>query len=97
MKTHKKLAHLTPADIALIIGYSSLGVGVLLTLETLLSLGISQYPGGSSSSSGFPPSRYLVYAMESSFFLRYTFILALLGGVLILIGYLLRIYGKKKR
>ena len=84
----------TLSDIIAITGYVSLFAGLLLSLETFLALGRTQYPVGAPPS-GFVPTRYFIYAFESSHFLRYALLLVLLGGLMVFIGHLLGLRNKK--
>ena len=75
-------------------GYVSLFAGLLLSLETFLALGRTRYPGGPPPS-GFVPTRYFIYAFESSHFFKYALFLVLLGGVMVFVGHVLRLRNKK--
>jgi len=95
MKTLKKSRKPpTLSDIIAIAGYVSLFAGLLLSLETFLALGRTQYPGGAPPS-GFVPTRYFIYAFESSHFFRYALFLVLLGVLMAFIGHVLGLRNKK--
>ncbi len=82
------------SDIISIAGYVSLFAGLLLSLETFLALGRIQYSGGPPPI-GFVPTRYFIYALESSHFFRYALFLILAGGLVVVIGHLLGLRNKK--
>jgi hypothetical protein len=96
MKSPKKpLRPPTLGEAIAIIGYVSLFAGLLLSLEVFLALGRTQYPG-KVPPSGIVPTRYLIYAFESSLLLRYAFVLIVLGGLLAFIGYVMRLRNKNR-
>jgi hypothetical protein len=84
----------TFSDIIAIAGYVSLCAGLLLCLETFLALGRTQYPVGAPPS-GFVPTRYFIYALESSHFFRYALFLVLFGVLMVFIGHVLGLRNRK--
>jgi hypothetical protein len=72
---------LTRRDVMTIAGYVFFFSGLFLGLEMVLALGSIHYTGVVPPR-GSVPMRYLIYAYQSSTFLRYSLVLMLLGHIL---------------